>query len=219
MSSGDDVEVASYDSLTYAVLFSPERILYSFKDGNELVVSSTDIKGKNGVELYREADMDLQALEYVPGQENIYLLLKDTDSKTTLFVTPINKDSGFKLIEAWNEINLIGVSSNGKTLAFTGRESANDDRYLFSIESKDGAKIVELDTEAKDIQNAVFTGDGSQIIYTARTGTSPDEVEVRRVKKTGGDYETLYENAFLVDVQWAELNPFYQAYFQKPIGQ
>jgi hypothetical protein len=219
MSGGDDVEIASNDSLTYDVMFSPERILYTFKDGTDLVVSSTDIKGKNGVELYREADMALQTLENVPGQKNIYLLLRDTDGKITLFVTPIDKNTGFNLIEAWDEINLVSIASNNKTLAFTGRESASDDRYLFSIESKDGAKIVELDTEAMDIRNAVFTNNNSQIIYTARTGTSPDEVEVRRVKTTGGDYETLYENAFLVDVQWAEMNPFYQAYFQKPIGQ
>ena len=219
MSGGDDVEIANNDSLLYDVLYAPEFILYTQKDGKELIVSSTDIKGNNGVVLYRQEDMELQALEYVPGQKQVYLLLREVDGKTTLYVTPVDKNSGFNLIEAWAEINLMSVSPDNKTLAFTGRESASDDRYLFSVSAKDGAKIVELDSQAMDIRNAAFTGDGSKIIYTAANGSNPDALEVRRIKTTGGDYETLYEGAFLVDVQWMEINPFYEANFQKPMGQ
>jgi hypothetical protein len=163
--------------------------------------------------------MELQALQYVPGQKQIYLLLRDTDGKTTLYITPVDKNSGFNLIDAWAEINLMSLSPNNKTLAFTGRESASDDRYLFSVPVKDGAKIVELDSDAVDIRNAAFTGNNSEIIYTAATGSNPDEVEVRRIKASGGDFETLYGGAFLVDVQWMEISPFYEAFFQKPMGQ
>jgi dipeptidyl aminopeptidase/acylaminoacyl peptidase len=219
MSGGDDEEIANNDSLAYDVLYSPELILYTQKDGKDLVVSSTDIKGKNSVELYRQEDMELQSLQYVPGQKQVYLLLRDTDGKTTLYVTPVDKKSGFNLIDAWAEINLMSLSSDNKTLAFTGRESASDDRYLFSVNVKDGADIVELDSDAVDIRNAAFTGNNSEIIYTAATGSNPDEVEVRRIKASGGDYETLYGGAFLVDVQWMEISPFYEAYFQKPMGQ
>jgi len=219
MSGGDNVTIAENNSLVYDVLYSPEFILYTQKDGKDLVVSSADIKGKNSVELYRQENMDLQSLEYVPGQKQVYLLLRDVDGKTTLYVTPVDKNSGFNLIEGWAEINLMSVSPDNKTLAFTGRESASDDRYLFSINAKDGAKIVELDSDAIDIRNATFTGDSSKIIYTASTGSNSDEVEVRRVKTTGGNYETLYGNAFLVDVQWMEINPFYEANFQKPMEQ
>ena len=219
MSGGDDVEIANNDSLLYDVQYSPQFILYTQKDGKDLVVSSTDIKGKNGVELYRKEDMELQALQYVPGQKQVYLLLRDVDGKTTLYVTPVDKNSGFNLIEAWAEINLMSLSPDNKTLAFTGRESASDGRYLFSISAKDGAKIIELDSEPTDIRNAAFTSDSSKIIYTAATGSSSNEVEVRRIKTSGGDYEILYGGAFLVDVQWMEINPFYEAFFQKPMGQ
>jgi len=219
MSGGDDVEIANNDSLLYDVQYSPQFILYTQKDGKDLVVSSTDIKGKNGVELYRQKDMELQALQYVPGQKQVFLLLRDVDGKTTLYVTPVDKNSGFNLIEAWAEINLMSLSPDDKTLAFTGRESASDGRYLFSISAKDGAKIIELDSEPTDIRNAAFTSDSSKIIYTAATGSSSNEVEVRRIKTSGGDYEILYGGAFLVDVQWMEINPFYEAFFQKPMGQ
>ena len=66
---------------------------------------------------------------------------------------------------------------------------------------------------ARAFDNAVFIANGKSIIYTARTGSDPDDVDVCQVSADGSDrFQVLYKEAILADVQWDVLNPFRRAW-------
>jgi protease II len=144
----------------------------------------------------------------------VYLRIEDDkNNEDALFVTPVDKDTGFYLLEDWYSIRLMALSSNDRTLVFSAVEDSGDDPVLYSVEVKDGAESVELDEDAEGFESAVFTSDGRYVIYTASTGDDSDDREVRKVRADGGEeYETLYEEATLIDARWADRNRFW--YFQ-----
>jgi Tol biopolymer transport system component len=212
---GEDVEVAEGETIGFeAVRTSPPRLFVSVLDGDDATLLSADYSGNNVVELWSDDDVDLEDGIYLPDKSVVYLRIEDDkNGEDAVFVTPVDKDTGFYLLEGWDFVRLMALSSNDRTLVFSAAEDSGDDPVLYSIEVKDGAEPVELDDDAEGFENAVFTSDGRHVIYTAITGDDSDDREVRKVRADGGEeYETLYEEAMLVDARWTERNRFW--YFQ-----
>ena len=176
-----------------------------------MTLFSADYNGNDTVELWSDNDVDLRDGVYLLNKSMLYLRIEDKgDSEDALFVTPVDKDTGFYLLEGWDSIQLMALSPNDRTLVVSAVEDSGDDPVLYSVEVKDGAEPVELDGDAEGLVNAVFTSDGRYVIYTAITGDDSDDREVRRVRADGGEeYETLYKTATLVDARWADRNTFW----------
>ena len=215
MKGGDDVNVLTEDNLEYNVIPSPAKILIQAVEDGEVTLYSADVNGANVVELYNEDDVNRVDVHYVPNESMLYLLVSNDDGTTTLSVTPMDKAEGFPLLEEWHQIALLNRSGSGRHLVFWGQEDRGDDPILYSIAIEDGADPIELDDDNDGFNNAVFTADGKSIVYTAVTGSNPDDVDVCQVPVDGSDkFEVLYKEAFLADVQWDELNPFQQVWWR-----
>ena len=212
---GEDVEVAEGEAIGFeAVRTSPTRLLVIVLDGDDVTLLSADYSGNDVVELWSDDDVDLEDGVYLLNKSMVYLRIEDDkNGEDAVFVTPVDKDTGFYLLEDWDTIRLMALSPNDRTLVFAAAEDSGDDPVLYGIEVKDGAEPVELDGDAEGFENAVFTSDGRYVVYTAATGDDSDDREVRKVRVDGGEeYETLYEEAALVDARWAKRNRFW--YFQ-----
>jgi hypothetical protein len=84
---------------------------------------------------------------------------------------------------------------------------------LYAISVEAGAEAVELVDEYQGYDNAVFTVNGQSILYTARVGVDRDAVDIGLVSADGEKKpKVLYEEAFLVDVRWDGLDPFYEVF-------
>ncbi|MBN1979361.1 MAG: PD40 domain-containing protein [Anaerolineae bacterium] len=215
VAGGEGVEVAEGEGVMFeAVRTSPARLLVVVLEGEDVTLLSADYGGNAVVELWSGDDVDLRDGAYLLNNSMLYLRIEDQgDGEDALFVTPVDKDTGFYLLEDWDSIQPMALSPNNRTLVFSAVEDSGDDPVLYSVEVKDGAEPVELDDDAEGLVNAVFTSDGRYVIYTAITGDDSDDREVRRVRADGGEeYETLYEEATLVDARWADRNTFW--YFQ-----
>lgn len=212
VAGGEGVEVAEGETVVFeAVRTSPARLLVVVLEGDDVTLLSADYSGNDVVELWSDDDVDLKDGVYLLNKSMLYLRIEDEgNSEDALFVTPVDKDTGFYLLEDWDFIHLMALSPNDRTLVFSAVEDSGDDPVLYSVEVKDGAEPVELDDDAEGFGSAVFTPDGRYVIYTAVTGDDSDDREVRRVRTDGEvEYETLHEEATLVDARWADRNAFW----------
>ena len=117
------------------------------------------------------------------------------------------------LLEGWAQIDLLNRSSQGEQLVFQGQEAAGDPPMLYAISVEADAEAVELVDGYQGYEDAVFTANGQSVLYTARVGVDRDAVDVGLVSADGEKKpKTLYEEAFLVDVRWDELDPFYEVF-------
>jgi Tol biopolymer transport system component len=215
MKGGDDVQVLTGDNLEYSIIRSPARILIREIEDYEVTLHSADMSGSSGVELFNEDDITLSNIYYVLDGKTLYLLIREEDGTNTLYVTPMDEADGFRLLDEWHQIGLLNLSSDGRQLVFWGQEDRGDDPVLYSIAVEDGADPIELDDDNEGFRNAVFTANGKEIVYTAETGSNPDDVDVCQVPANGSDkFQVLYEEAFLADVYWTELYPFSQIFWR-----
>jgi hypothetical protein len=208
---GDEVEVAQGDDIAFeAVRTSPARLLAIVLEDDEVALLSADLSGNDVVELWSDDDVELGDGMYVINKSTLYLRIENKkDGADALFVTPVNKDTGFYLLEDWASIRLMTLSSNDRTLVVSMVEDSGDDPVLHSVEVRDGAEPVELDNDAEGFVNAVFTSDDRYVIYTSITGDGSDDREIRKIRADGaGKYESLYEEAMLIDARWADRNRF-----------
>jgi len=210
MSGGKDVEVLKADSIQYQILNDPDRILAMQVTDDELTISSAPISGGEPVELYSDNDISLAAAYYLPGENQLYLLLSSEDG-LSLFTTPLDQeDAGFMLVEDWVEVQLLNRGRDGKMVVFAGRESEDDDPalYISKAEEKSRPEVLD-DDDTEAILNAVFVPNGKEVLYTVLTGTDSDQVEIRQVRADGEErYDVVYEDDLLVDVRWDYLSPF-----------
>jgi len=208
MTGGEDVKLLTGNNLQYDVIPSPPRILILETEEDEITLHSADTSGSNLVELYKEDGITLAGVHYVADESTLYLLVSEEDG-TTLFATPADKADGFRLLDEWYQVTLLNRPKGGRQLVFWGQEDRGDDSILYSVAVKDGAHPIELDDDNKGFRNAVFTANGKAVLYTAETGSDPDDVDVCQVPADGSDkYEVLYREAFLADVRWDDLHPF-----------
>jgi hypothetical protein len=208
MAGGKDVEVLAGDGLEYVLLNVPERILIKQMADEELTISSAGINGEQIVELYNESDVALMAGYHIPEENQLYLLVNSKDGMS-LFITPIDQEGGILAFDEWAKLRLLNRAPGGKQIILEGMEDSNDDPALFLLRVEEKAKPIELDDNLEGLGNAVFAPNGTDIIYTAMTGSDADEVEVRLTQADGkGKYEVIYEESYLVDTQWDKLMPF-----------
>jgi len=204
MDGGGDVEVLEGDEIDYTILeTSPPRIIALSEMEEEFTLYSADIAGGDVIELLDEEDVSLE-IEYARGERLLYVQMTNEDGEVSLFVTPVDEAAGSLLLEEWAAVRVLNLSPRGDRLILWAREDFGDDPVLYSIAvGGDEGDLVELDDDGENFDNAVFSADGRSVIYTAATGDDIDEVEVRRARVDGEeDYETLYEEAYLVDVRW-----------------
>jgi len=217
--AGGDIEIAKGENLQFGLMSSPAQFILLDHEADELTLSSMNADGSSLVQIYKEEDVYLDWVFYIPGEEHLYLMLRDNDELYSLFAAFVGQEDGFMLIEEWASLQVLNCSSNGKHLVFVGQEDYRDDPVLYSIEVKADSKPVELDDDADGYSNAVFTPSGTEVIYTSVTGYDKDDVEVRSVPVDGEErYERLYDEAFLVDVQWGQMDPFNGIYFYETMS-
>jgi dipeptidyl aminopeptidase/acylaminoacyl peptidase len=210
MKRGEDVEVVDGEDIEFGIFRTePSRLIALVTDGDKVSLFSAKPDGRDLVELMTEKDVSLDHIGFVQGKSALYAMMSDEDGEI-LFVTPVDKATGFRLFEGWADIALLDLSPNGRMLVLAAVEDPGDDPVLYSIEIEQGAKPVALDKDADGFVNAVFTADGRYVIYSAITGTDMNDREVRQVRLDGKDkYEVLYEKAVIVDVRWDDLSPFW----------
>ena len=217
--AGGDIEIAKGENLQFGLMSTPAQFILLDQEADELTLSSMNADGSGLVQIYNEEDVYLDWVFYIPGEEHLYLMLRDNDDLYSLFAAFVGQEDGFMLIEEWASSQVLNRSSNGKHLVFVGQEDYRDDPVLYSIEVKADSKPVELDDDADGYSNAVFTPSGTEVIYTAITGYDSDDVEVRSVPLDGEErYERIYDEAFLVDVQWGLMDPFNGIYFYETLS-
>lgn len=198
-----DTEVVTSEKIAFGQAPALNRLVLATQEDNETTLYSANYDGTNLMELYREDDVTIQFIAYTEGDSNLYMLVANPSYQLTLLAIPLNRAEPIVLVEEWAEIRLAGRAPSGRYLAFAGREDSPDDIALYTIEVKDSASPIELDDDADDILNILFARDGNSLIYTAATGSNPDDREVRQAPVNGREpYETLYEEAVLVDAQW-----------------
>ncbi len=209
MAGGQDVELVSGSNLSYALLPSPERILISLWDQDELTLYSAKPGVQGLVELFNDGNLRGFEARTVPGEPTLYLTLVNGSGQSSLFVTPVDSANGVLTLEDWESIRLLNRSADGRHLLFAGREDRADVETLYSLEVAEGASPVELDDDTSGILNAVYTRGGRDVLYTASTDGAANEVEVRQVRADGQQpFEVVFEESALRDVEWDELFPF-----------
>lgn len=209
------LEVLQGGILEFAILPNPANILIREVQSDEVIVYSLKIDGSGLTELYNEDDVTLTRVYYLPDDPTLYMVVREEDNTNSLFIVPINRAEGFYLLQEWDKFDLLNISPNGRQLVFVGIEDRGDDPILYLIELEKGADPIELDDDNEGFPNAVFTSDGKSILYTAVTGNTPDDVDVNLVPTNGEErYQTLYRDAFLADIRWDDMEPFYIAFWQ-----
>ena len=211
VSSGNDVEVIRGDHLRFDLANSLSLIFISTVEDDELSVYSANLDGSGLVNLFTGEGYLLRNVYYVPGQPYVFLLLSSQDGLTLLATRPDQADE-FQVVENWSSVTLLDTSSDGLQLLYAGAEAVDDDAslYLASLDAKTSAT---LDNHADGISNGLFSADDQSVIYTALTGSGPDDAEIRRIQTDAADpAEVLYSDAVLVAAQWDILLPFQISY-------
>jgi hypothetical protein len=105
-------------------------------------------------------------------------------------------------------VTLLDTSVDGLQLLYAGAEDVDGDASLY-LAQLDTKNSLTLDDNAKGIGNALFSARGDTVVYTALTGSNPNDAEIRRVKTEGVEPpDVLYTGAVLVAAQWDTFQPF-----------
>ena len=201
--------IRSSESLEFTVLEYPSRVIIKEGNGENLKVLSVPVSGKDPMELYKGDGYELSESRLLPGEKTLFLLLRNLDGLDSLYVTSIDKEDGYFILQNYRYLKLLTCSSNNKKLVFLGRKGTDDLLGLYSINLEEDANPLILDNDIQDVLNAVFARDDKYVYYTVKNGENPEEVEVRKVEVTeDGAPAAEYENAFLADAQWGALEPF-----------
>lgn len=207
LDGGRDVEVVSGRGIGYAVVdTAPPRILALAMAGGEAELHSASLDGGDVVELW--SGDAIARIDYVPDEPLLYVHVNALGA-ISLFVTPVDEAAGSVLVEEWSMVRLLNRSPQGDRVVLSGQEDFGDTPVLYSVAVEEGADLEELDDDSERFLNAVFAGDEQSVFYTAITGPAADDREVRQVQADGGeDYEVLFEEAFLIDARWGDVDPF-----------
>ena len=208
-------KITSGQSLSYFWIHgTQERLLIASTDDNVLTLSSAPTNGDALVELYQEEDVTISSLMLQPGSNNLYLLLYNTDYTLDVFYTPLDQNTGFYLLKDWSSFIPRDVTADGKYLIFSGQEDSNDSNSLYWLELAKNADPEVLDDELEGVSDAILLPNGKEVIYTAWTGSSSDDVEIRKATLADKPEPTvLYEETFLIDVSWKSLYQFKSNYW------
>lgn len=218
---GSDAHTVLFgDNLRFAMLAPWTRALALETVDDEVALHSIDLTSREAIELLREEDVYLQGIHYLPDKPVLYLYLTAYDGARSLYVTPVDRDDGYYLLEDWYAFTLLNRSHDGHRLVFQGQEDRQDAPILYVIDLEEGSYPVELDDDHDGFENAVFSPNDKSIIYTAlSTGIRGKETEI--LKAPTDDVETpvvLYQDATLFAVRWGNLNPWRSTWW-RPVHQ
>lgn len=203
-----ETEIVGGKSLSTAFIDKPERLLVKDNVVNEVTIYSTDMKGSSLEQIFNEPKYTVSTI-YQPFDQNRLFILTGKDTNYHLFVTSLDKEDGFFLIEDFKRISPLALSKDGGILVFTGDETSSTEKQLFRINIEEDADMEEIDDDGTTYANAVFTPDGKTLFYTVKTGTDRSDYVVRSVElKEKSKPVDLYEEATIQDVSWGRLYPW-----------
>ena len=213
--SQNSLEIKQFDNAVDLATIEDKSgfLLIDNSDGNATLYYVTD-NGETLTKLYQQRDGNLVQVLYLEGKKDILLRTSGMDGES-LILTPYNQeDKGLVLLEEWAEIVPLNISPDFKTIVIKGRQDSNDDWILYAIDLRGKNDPLELDDDAKDYLNAVFSKNSKDIIYTARTGYNDNDVEILQKNLNSKDRpQVLYEEAVLESVQWGRLINDFTLYF------
>jgi hypothetical protein len=216
VASGADVEVVRGGEMQLSVVDALNRIFVYTQNDTETTIYSANLDGSGLVSLFTGENYLLENLFLAPGQQTVFLQLW-SENGSSLLATRLDKADEFMVVADWSSITPLDISADGMQLLYRGSEAADDPGSLF-LAQLDTKISTTLDDDAEDISNAIFTARGDGVIYTAITGDSPNNAEVRQIGVDAANpAEVLYSNAVLVAAQWDTLNTLLVSSFNYPV--
>jgi len=203
-SRGESTLLYDGEQIEFTLLNDSDRIIILEQDDEEYTLFSVLPGGGDAVELHNADDVYNLDVATFPGLDLLFITVYGEDG-ASLTVVPIDSGEGFTLLDEWYSFSLARVTSNGRTLAFVGREDDGDDLTLFSIDITDDAKPVELDDDMEDIfsEMILFSRNDRELVYTVSTGDRTDDIEVRTARVDGeGSPDVIYDEAVLIAAVW-----------------
>lgn len=201
-----DTEVIRGEALHFELAVSINRIFITAMQQNVTTLYSANMDGSGLVNLYSCEGCQLGKISYVPGQPYVYFELQG-DEGVSLLAAQLNQAVQFLVVENWADLVLLDTSVDGFQLLYAGAENANADRSLY-LARLDAQENLTLDDDVDGIANGLFNENNDAVLYTAITGTKPEDVEIRLMRTDlSKPPEALYSNAFLVAAQWDALEP------------
>ncbi|WP_420640667.1 hypothetical protein [Candidatus Leptofilum sp.] len=193
-------EVAEGDFVS-VIGYYGERLLLSVQEDSDSVLLSANENGTESIELFADDDFEVVEADIDAENGRFYLTLRDEDGLLSLFVSSLDAEDGYFLLEEWASLVLLNASEDAAV--FAAREDFGDDWILYAISVEDSADEIELDDDAENgFDNAFLMDNGRSLIYTA-IGDDATEAEVRQVALDGEERpDTLYKDVVLLDVSW-----------------
>ena len=219
-SRGETHAIYSGEQIQFATSSNIDRILILERDEDEYTLYSVPFNGGEALELFNIDDVYFLNVDTYSGDDRLFVSYSSEDG-LSLYVTSSSKDDGFLLLDEWYTFEPVQITSNGRTLAFSGREDDGDDLTLFSAPLEADSAPLELDDDMEDIlaELVMFSSNQREIVYTVTTGDASDDVEVRTVRIDGKESpETLYDEIALIAAGWHDLTSFQTVPFGQIIG-
>ena len=221
MKGGDDIELMGGENLSMYLMLWKDIVLIKEYDpeNQQTTLYSVNSDGSNLAELFSESDILDASISSPLDSPHIFIWYPDGEG-VTIFAATLGREDGDYILEEWANIGILDISSDGKTLLLSGKEDSEDDLVLFTIDLSGSNELIELDDDdIESVTSAVFTADDKSIVYNVRIGDDYDDYEIRKVKTDGEeDFEVLFEEALLLDVEWKVMDNFdIYKYFPNPI--
>jgi hypothetical protein len=192
-----------------AVPTDPPQLLIATKEEEVVTVRTAGLDGTNLATVFEGRGMTVQEVLYVEGEAPLYVVAGTEDGGASLYVAGDAESAPTLLLDDWATVQVASRSTRAGQLAVIGQPQPEDPLALYSIAVEGGASPVLLDDEHLSFGPVVFTANGKELLYTAYVGDGADEMDVCQVPVEGGAVDVLYEKAFLVDVRWDSLVPFW----------
>jgi len=187
----------------------PPQLLIASMEEEVVKVHTAGLDGTNLQTVFEGRGMTLQEVLYVEGEAPLYVVAGTEGGGVSLYRAGDAESAPVLLLDDWATLQVVSRSLRGGQLAVIGQPQSADPPALYSIAVEAGASPVLLDAEHPSFGPVVFTGNAKSLLYTAYVGNGADEMDVCQVPVEGGAVEVLYEKAFLVDVRWDSLVPFW----------
>lgn len=201
LAEGTVTEIAEEPSVRLVGFLTEDRFLLRTENDDEHVLLSVSNDGSEEIELLETDDYHILFAHMNEAAGQLLVQLTDGDRTDTLFVTSLDEEDGYFLLEEWFAITVLAASE--EYLIFAGREDEGDDVGLYSLPWAEGSSEIELDDDADlGYRGVFFAEDGRSLYYTAMED-GLDDTEVRRVPVDGSERpEDLYRDMVLLDVSW-----------------
>ena len=197
------IEVVEEDFVSVGGYVTNDRFLLTAGRIDDVALLSARSDGSESVALFQDDDYTIDFSYLNVATEQLLLQLTDKDGLHALFVTGLEEENGYFLLEEWATLAVLNASK--EYIVFAAREDVEDDLVLYSILIEPDASEIELDDDGDlDFQRMFFSADGRSIYYTVLKDGFND-TEVRLVPVDGSARpEELYRDMLLLDVSWVE---------------